>query len=87
MTLRFRLGSSLSAVVHKGYSIQRIRSFYIRKVKYTSQSYHDKLTVILDEFPVLDDIHPFYADLINVLYDRDHYKVRAREPRSLAFSF
>lgn len=23
----------------------------------------------------LQDIHPFYADLINVLYDRDHYKL------------
>jgi GTP1/Obg family GTP-binding protein len=21
------------------------------------------------------DIHPFYADLMNVLYDRDHYKL------------
>ena len=25
--------------------------------------------------PRLQDIHPFYADLINVLYDRDHYKL------------
>jgi nucleolar GTP-binding protein len=23
----------------------------------------------------LDDVHPFYADLINVLYDKDHYKL------------
>jgi len=23
----------------------------------------------------MDDIHPFYADLMNVLYDRDHYKL------------
>ena len=23
----------------------------------------------------LQDIHPFYADLINVLYDKDHYKL------------
>ena len=23
----------------------------------------------------MDDIHPFYADLLNVLYDRDHYKL------------
>lgn len=21
------------------------------------------------------DIHPFYADLMNVLYDKDHYKL------------
>jgi len=61
--------------VHKGYSISRIRSFYMRKVKYTQQTYHDKLTQIVDDFPILDDIHPFYADLINVLYDKDHYKL------------
>ena len=30
---------------------------------------------MLSEFPRLEDIHPFYADLMNVLYDRDHYKL------------
>ena len=39
------------------------------------QNYHDRLTQILEDFPKLDDIHPFYADLMNVLYDRDHYKL------------
>lgn len=29
----------------------------------------------ISNFFVLQDIHPFYADLINVLYDRDHYKL------------
>lgn len=62
-------------VVHKQYKISRIRSFYMRKVKYTQQSFHDKLSQIIQEFPKLDDIHPFYADLMNVLYDRDHYKL------------
>jgi len=62
-------------VVHPGYAISRIRQFYMRKVKFTQQTYHDKLSLILEEFPILDDIHPFYADLMNVLYDRDHYKL------------
>ncbi|EDR24027.1 nucleolar GTP-binding protein, putative [Entamoeba dispar SAW760] len=62
-------------VVHKQYAIHRIRAFYMRKVKYCSQSYHDKLALILEEFPLLDDLHPFYGDLLNVLYDRDHYKL------------
>jgi len=62
-------------VIHPGYAISRIRSFYMRKVKFTQQTYHDRLSVILEEFPILDDIHPFYADLMNVLYDRDHYKL------------
>nr|XP_020846025.1 nucleolar GTP-binding protein 1 isoform X2 [Phascolarctos cinereus] len=47
----------------------------MRKVKYTQQNYHDRLTQILTDFPKLDDIHPFYADLMNVLYDKDHYKL------------
>lgn len=62
-------------VVHKGYQISRIRAFYMRKVKYTQASIHEKLTHILDSFPRLDDVHPFYAELMNVLYDKDHYKV------------
>ncbi|GAB4823643.1 hypothetical protein N2152v2_010689 [Parachlorella kessleri] len=62
-------------VVHDGWSIQRIRQFYMRKVKYTQQSWHEKLSKILDDFPKVDDIHPFYADLMNVLYDKDHYKL------------
>ncbi|KAL3910411.1 MAG: hypothetical protein SGPRY_009067, partial [Prymnesium sp.] len=47
----------------------------MRKVKFTHMNYHDKLTQILTDFPRLDDVHPFYADLINVLYDRDHFKL------------
>ncbi|KAI3374616.1 hypothetical protein L3Q82_021190 [Scortum barcoo] len=62
-------------VVHKHYQIHRIRHFYMRKVKFTQQNYHDRLTQILADFPKLDDIHPFYADLMNVLYDKDHYKL------------
>lgn len=26
-------------------------------------------------FSSSQDIHPFYADLMNVLYDKDHYKL------------
>lgn len=62
-------------VVHPNYQISRIRQFYMRKVKYTQQNFHDRLTMILEEFPILDDMHPFYADLMNVLYDKDHYKL------------
>lgn len=62
-------------VVRKGWKISRIRKFYVRKIKFTQQNFHDKITVLIDGFPRLDDIHPFYADLINVLYSRDHYKL------------
>lgn len=62
-------------VIHSGYKIGRIRSFYMRKIKYTQENFCEKLDWILEDFPKLDDIHPFYADLCNVLYDRDHYKL------------
>ena len=47
----------------------------MRKVKFTAESINEKLTGIIEDFPKLDDIHPFFADLINILYDRDHYKL------------
>jgi len=62
-------------VVHKGYPITTIRKFYMRKVKFTQQTISDKFQQILTDFPILDEIHPFYADLLNILYDKDHYKL------------
>lgn len=62
-------------VVHKGYAISRLRQFYMRKVKFTQQNFHEKLSKIIEEFPRLDDIHPFYGDLLHVLYNKDHYKL------------
>lgn len=62
-------------VIHRHYAITRIRQFYMRKVKFAQQTFHDKLAQILQDFPKVDEIHPFYADLLNVLYDRDHYKL------------
>ena len=62
-------------VIHPGYKIVRIRNFYMRKVKFTQQTIDEKLGAMLQDFPRLDDIHPFYADLMNILYDRDHFKL------------
>lgn len=62
-------------VIHPGYKISRIRAFYMRKVKFTEQTVSEKLGNILHEFPRLDDVHPFYGDLMNILYDRDHFKL------------
>lgn len=47
----------------------------MRKIKFTQQTISERLTHILTDFPRLNDIHPFYADLCNTLYDRDHYKL------------
>ncbi|KAJ9053072.1 Nucleolar GTP-binding protein 1, variant 2 [Entomophthora muscae] len=62
-------------VIHKNFKISRIRNFYMRKVKFTQDSFEEKMRAMLEEFPMLNSIHPFYADLMNVLYDKDHYKL------------
>lgn len=53
----------------------RIKAFYMRKVKFCAETFREKLSKIIDDFPKLDDIHPFFADILNVLYDKDHYKI------------
>jgi len=62
-------------VCHKDWFISRLREFYARKIKFTASSFDEKLTQILDGFPRLDDIHPYYSNLINVLYSKHHYKL------------
>lgn len=70
-------------VIHPGFKITRIRNFYMRKVKFCQTTYNEKFSKILTEFPRIDDIHPFYADLCNVLYDRDHYKLALGQVNSV----
>ncbi|BEI86418.1 hypothetical protein CcaverHIS002_0607050 [Cutaneotrichosporon cavernicola] len=62
-------------VIHKNFKISRIRNFYMRKVKFTQDSFDEKIGRILDEFPILDNLHPFLSSLLNVLYDKNHYKL------------
>lgn len=50
-------------------------AFYMRKVKYTAETFTEKLSAILDGFPRLQDIHPFHKDLLNTLYDADHFRI------------
>ena len=57
-------------VVHKGYAINGIRPFYMLTVKHTQQSSYEKWSTVIDEFLLLDDIHPFYGHL---LYNKDRY--------------
>ena len=65
----------LPTQIRAGFKITRIRAFYIRKVKYTSETFTEKLSAILTGFPVLGEIHPFHKDLLNTLYDADHFKI------------
>ncbi|KAL8444423.1 hypothetical protein Emag_005518 [Eimeria magna] len=61
--------------IHKRSNISVIKKFYIRKIKTCAQFFVEKLKAIINLFPKLDSIHPFYGDLLNILYDRDHYKL------------
>lgn len=54
----------------------------MRKVKFTQDSFDEKLSAILEEFPMLDDLHPFLASLMNVLYDKNHYKLALGQLRT-----
>ncbi|PGH27967.1 hypothetical protein AJ80_00221 [Polytolypa hystricis UAMH7299] len=65
----------LPTQIRAGFKISRIRAFYTRKVKFTSETFVEKFTAILDGFPRLQDIHPFHKDLMNTLYDADHFRI------------
>ncbi|KAJ7583405.1 P-loop containing nucleoside triphosphate hydrolase protein [Mycena floridula] len=69
-------------VIHKNFKISRIRNFYMRKVKFTQDTFEEKLGAILTEFPMLDDLHPFLSSLMNVLYDKNHYKLALGQLRT-----
>lgn len=62
-------------VTHKSKKISQLRSFYMRKIKFTQSNFVEKLSTIVYEFPRLEEINPFYDNLLNVLYDKDHYKL------------
>lgn len=62
-------------IVRQGFQIQRIRSFYMRKVKFTGEGFIEKFDEILSKFPNINDLHPFHRDLMDTLYEKNHYKV------------
>jgi len=62
-------------VIRPGFKIQRIRQFYMRKVNYTGDGFAEKLQQIVDGFPRINDVHPFHRDLLDTLYEKNHYKV------------
>lgn len=62
-------------VIRAGFKIQRIRAFYMRKVRFTADGFCEKLQAIVESFPRLNDIHPFHRDLLDTLYEKNHYKV------------
>lgn len=62
-------------VIRPGFKITRIRAFYMRKVKFTADGFSEKFTDIISGFPNINDVHPFHRDLMDTLYEKNHYKV------------
>ncbi|QLL30855.1 hypothetical protein HG536_0A06700 [Torulaspora globosa] len=62
-------------VIRPGFKITRIRAFYMRKVKYTAEGFEEKFEEILKGFPNINDVHPFHRDLMDTLYEKNHYKI------------
>lgn len=62
-------------VIRPGFKIQRIRAFYMRKVKFTAEGFGEKFADTLAGFPNINDVHPFHRDLMDTLYEKNHYKV------------
>lgn len=58
-----------------GKRLTKSTDFYTRKVKFTAETFGEKFQAILDSFPRLQDIHPFHKDLLNTLYDADHFRI------------
>ncbi|KAF9027631.1 P-loop containing nucleoside triphosphate hydrolase protein [Hymenopellis radicata] len=70
-------------VIHKNFKISRIRNFYMRKVKFTQDSFDEKLGAILTDFPMLDvRSASIPSSLMNVLYDKNHYKLALGQLRT-----
>lgn len=40
-----------------------------------TSSWGEELLYQMTALFLFQDIHPFYADLMNILYDKDHYKL------------
>ncbi|KAL3469224.1 P-loop containing nucleoside triphosphate hydrolase protein [Aspergillus californicus] len=70
-----RTQRQLPTQIRAGFKISRIRGFYTRKVKFTQETFCEKFQAILEGFPRLQDIHPFHKDLMNTLYDADHFRI------------
>ena len=62
-------------VIRPGFKITRIRNFYMRKVRFTAEGFGEKFNDIISRFPNINDVHPFHRDLMDTLYEKNHYKV------------
>lgn len=63
------------SVVHRQFSIQKVRQFYLKKIKFLENNFKFIIEKILKNFPLIDQLHPFFCDLLNIFFNRDNYKI------------
>ncbi|KAM9998552.1 hypothetical protein ACTFIY_008224 [Dictyostelium cf. discoideum] len=51
----------------------------MKKVKCASHYYNEKLNQIIIDFPFLENIHPFYKDILNKEFDLNNYKIELNQ--------
>ena len=66
------------------YKISRIRGFYMRKIKFTQQNYHDKLSQIISDFPRLEVIKIRFCGICSFT-PRVHTTLKVLECHNLNF--
>lgn len=47
----------------------------MRKVRFTADGFAEKFEDLIKGFPNINDVHPFHRDLMDTLYEKNHYKV------------
>jgi len=47
----------------------------MRKIKYVHQYFDFFIRKIIKNFPIIDHLHPFFGDLLNILFNRNNYKI------------
>ncbi|KAF2556115.1 hypothetical protein F2Q68_00017883 [Brassica cretica] len=62
-----------SRVSDKSLKLNRLRKVYTRHVTNTHLTFRNKLSTILRDFPLPNDIHPLYMDLLRFVFDKDRY--------------
>ncbi|AEA38962.1 nucleolar G-protein (nucleomorph) [Cryptomonas paramecium] len=62
-------------IIHKHFSIQRIRKFYIKKLSFAYYNFYNYICNLIQKFPVMNEIDPFFKNIFNLLFNKNYYKV------------
>nr|UXY86894.1 nucleolar G-protein [Cryptomonas paramecium] len=61
-------------IIHKHFSIQRIRKFYIKKISFAYYNFYNYICNLIQKFPVMNEIDLFFKNIFNLLFNKNYYK-------------